>query len=285
MRELRTEELAMIKKIELDILLEFDRLCKKNGINYSLTGGTLLGAIRHKGFIPWDDDIDVVMLQDDYAKFLKVANEQLSEKYYIANLDADRFFGYPPITKIMAKHTLMKEIKYGDSKAQKGVFIDIFPLYGCSNSKRIRSLNFRLIQRLAKDFRCRNGFYFETKGLKDFVYKVRRMIYSAIPLSVYKTSFRLLLDYSQNCAGNKYVISYGGVYGAEKESLKREWFDEYVQVEFEGHFFTSIAKYDEYLKKHYGAYMELPPLECQIPHHYLDELYIDEKYWRFNDND
>lgn len=276
MLELTNDQLEKVKHIELDVLKEIHRICIKNNISYSLTGGTLLGAIRHKGFIPWDDDIDIVMLQDDYIKFLNIAKKQLSERYYLENWDTDNYFGYPPITKVMVKNTTMRETKLGNSNANDGIFIDIFPLYNSPDYSLLRKCIFSTLQRIEKNIRCRNGFYFKQSHIRRVIYKIRRLLYSLIPMSVFKSVFECILSVSSHNDQSQFVISYGGVYGVEKETLKREWFDDYIEVDFEGYKFLALVGYDEYLKSHYGDYMKLPPLEDRVPHHFVSEIKFGE---------
>ena len=96
MHKLTDKELKKLQKIELDILIEFDKICKKNNLRYVLVGGTLIGAIRHKGFIPWDDDIDVSMPRKDYNKFIKIQEKELNHnKYYFQSMETNDKFGLP----------------------------------------------------------------------------------------------------------------------------------------------------------------------------------------------
>ena len=111
------------KRIALDILLDFDNLCRRNGIKYSLAYGTLIGAVRHKGYIPWDDDIDVIMLRDEYEKFVKIANKLKREHTFIS-LDTNTLYS-APLAKIYNNTTVLKETKHRDL-IDIGVYIDVF---------------------------------------------------------------------------------------------------------------------------------------------------------------
>ena len=116
-----------VQKVQLEILLEFDRICRKHGLKYLLFAGTLLGAVRHKGFIPWDDDIDVCMLRGDYERFLTVCKDELSAELFLQTTDTDR--EYPlQFAKLRKNNTRFVEKSMSDLKIHHGVFIDIFPL-------------------------------------------------------------------------------------------------------------------------------------------------------------
>ena len=269
MIELKQNELNDIKRVELEILKEISRICKKYKLKYSLTGGTLLGAVRHKGFIPWDDDIDIVMPYEDYIKFLKYAETEMSKKFYIDNIYTDKYFGYLPMSKVMAHNTEMLEIPAEKCKAKSGIFVDIFPLYNTSNKSWIRKLDFKIVQRLSKNLRCRNGYKYNQSTIKSFIYSIRSVLYKLVPLVLFKISFDFIIKRNLKNNNSKYVASYAGVYGVEKEIIPREWFDEYIDIEFENNKFSSMKLWDPYLKNHYGDYMKLPPAEKRIPHHFL----------------
>ena len=269
MIELNQDDLKELKKVELEILNEVSRICKKHNLKYSLTGGTLLGAIRHKGFIPWDDDIDIVMPYDDYVLFLEYAKSEMSNKFFVNNIYSDPYFGYLPISKVMAYNTSMVEIPAKKSKAKSGIFIDIFPLYNTSDNDLIRKMEFKIIQRLSKNLRCRNGYKYDMSIAHSFIYNIRSFIYKLIPLSFFIFCFELIVKKDLNNKNSKYIVSYGGIYDIQKETFSRDLFSEYVSLEFEGYKFLSMKLWDPYLKSHYGNYMKLPPVEKRIPHHFL----------------
>ena len=141
MQEMKEMSLQEIKKIELNLLIEFDKLCKKNNLYYTLCGGTLLGAVRHKGFIPWDDDIDVIMPRGDYDKLLNEDNIDKTElpKYVeIANWKMGNM-NYP-FMKFMDKRTIINP-KYVDDNKSNKIWIDVFPIDGNpKDEKQLRRL-------------------------------------------------------------------------------------------------------------------------------------------------
>ena len=127
MRELKTDEVKKIQKCEVEILKEFDRITRKNNLRYMLVGGTLIGSIRHKGFIPWDDDIDIGMPRKDYEKFKKILNKQLDKKkYYFQDMFNTENYGMI-FGKLMMKDTLLVEETNCVDREKQGIWIDIFP--------------------------------------------------------------------------------------------------------------------------------------------------------------
>ena len=134
-------EMKKIWAVELDLLAEFDRVCKKHGLRYCAGGGTLIGTIRHKGYIPWDDDIDLVMLRDDYEKLKKIAAEEFTAPYYFQTIDSD-----PQAVNVIAKlrnseTTAIRKKDMGHNYSyNQGIFIDIFPLDAVPDSKLSRYL-------------------------------------------------------------------------------------------------------------------------------------------------
>ena len=162
----------LLQLSELDLLIEFDRICKKYSIRYFLVGGTLLGAIRHKGFIPWDDDIDVGIMREDYELFLKVCPKELHKDYQLCNWDNDNF---PlPFSKLRIKGTQLIEESSMDTDINKGIYIDVFVFDKVSNSKfkrswqKIRTLMLRKILLV----RCHYKVLIHQKGLKKFLGKI-----------------------------------------------------------------------------------------------------------------
>lgn len=133
----KLEELSDLRKLqlsELDILKKFHEVCEKHNLTYYLTGGTLLGAVRHKGFIPWDDDIDVVMPYDDYKKLCKLPSEVFGEEFFLQNADTD--VQYPLLfSKLRKNNTHAEEIDFKNLSLHKGHFIDVFSMYHTSTNR------------------------------------------------------------------------------------------------------------------------------------------------------
>ncbi len=139
------ENTSLIKSIQFNLLIimdELDRICRKNDIKYSLDGGSMLGAIRHNGFIPWDDDMDVVMLRKDYKKFIKACKKDLdSSKFTFESTKTSKFYSYN-FGKLKLNNTVFEEKGSELVKEHKGLYIDIFPLD--KTGKYVYKLQFKM---------------------------------------------------------------------------------------------------------------------------------------------
>lgn len=252
--------LQEIKKIELRILLVFDEFCKNNSLTYYLSGGTLLGAIRHKGFIPWDDDIDVCMPRADYEKFINIFhNKQLALKSNrLGNMST-------PFTKIIDTTTIVKShVAIGDTDTN--IWIDIFPIDGLPDSMILT----RWIYAKATFYRAIyvSGATKIGSGssiLRKFIKLLLKPI-SYICSAKYCTRAmeKIAAQYSYEKSQYVGAITWG-LYGAGERMLKSE-FEKAVEVEFEGHKFPAFSCWDSYLKGLYGDYMQLPPVEKRKTH-------------------
>ena len=166
-REIEQKTLKKLQENQLEILNEIERICKKNNINFFLVGGTLLGAVRHKGYIPWDDDLDIGMMREDFIKFRNIVANDLDNKYFFDFYDTDKDY-YLPFAKVRKNNTTFNEEISKDYDNHKGIFVDIFPFeYSDDNFKRcfikaavtqIMSDTVLLKKRLKKISECRHRF-------------------------------------------------------------------------------------------------------------------------------
>src|SRR5690554_5979187 len=133
-------QLAKVHKVQLEIANEVKRICEKNNIKYFMIAGTLLGAVRHRGFIPWDDDLDIGMLRNDYKRFIELAAKELNDTYYLETWYTSSGYGMP-FAKIRKNDTRYIEKSSKDVKCHPGIFIDIFPFDNVPNNKVLRLIN------------------------------------------------------------------------------------------------------------------------------------------------
>lgn len=136
--------LKKLQKVQLVILMEFDRICKEHNLNYQLFSGTLLGAVRHKAFVPWDDDIDVAMLRKDYNKFLKICKRKLDPQYFLQTHKTDKGYIHS-FARIRKNNTLLLQKYWLEIDMHHGIFIDVFPLDKILPDRLIGYLQYHLL--------------------------------------------------------------------------------------------------------------------------------------------
>lgn len=256
---MNTQTLDSVKKLELKILKYVDEICKVNNLKYYLIGGTLLGAIRHKGFIPWDDDIDIVMFREDYNKFLDIV-KQGDTTFFVQNSKTDSNYARY-ITKIRINDTLFVEESVKDVKMHHGIFIDIFPLDKilAENEKKIDKRNNLankiLVAQILKTKRVENENIFKTKRNKVINFLLKPISSNLITKSL---DFIYTMDSNKN---TNLVTNFSSQYGWRKQTFPLEVYGEGTYVEFEGCKFVAPTKWEVILESLYGDYMELPPKE------------------------
>lgn len=248
------------------LLRVFRELCEKHQLRYFLMGGTLLGAVRHKGFIPWDDDADVAMLLDDYLKFTALTDE-FPENVKIQSGENDPQYPFVFIKLYDSSHPFFS----GFSNHPKGVYIDIFPLIPSKELNQIVKLRFDIIH--VTDYvlqvklgwaafipyklpAARIGFWLLNHFSPEVLKKIRRKQIEKI--------------YDRNTYGT--LCSPGGIYKPDKEFYPIEWFSEDEKVSFEGEQFSAPIGWNCYLQRNYGSYMELPPPEERRTRHKTNEI-------------
>ncbi len=279
--ELTQEQIKALKVIEIDMLRVFIDICKKENIRYFLLGGTALGAVRHKGFIPWDDDIDVGLPREDYKKFLKVVNKYLPEYYFIQNAFTDKNFPFN-FSKMRDSRTTFVETTCQNIKMNHGVYIDIFPIDGYSSSKIsqwvFKFQNRLLTRRIIEVFVLDNSF----KTLRSkTVSNILRIIYPDYRKAVMK---RHKLYQRFNYQACEYAANFCGAW-AEREIMLKSCFGEGVTGEFEGIEVMLPEKIDQYLTNVYGDYMTLPPEEKRVGHHYVVVADFENPYTNYIEGD
>lgn len=269
--------LKNIQSEQLKILIEFDRICRKNNINYQLFAGSLLGSVRHQGFIPWDDDIDVCMLRDDYERFLKICETELNQTYFLQTPKTDKnsMFSF---TKIRKNNTVFKEAIIAELDMHHGIFIDIFPLDNISpNTILGKSQLFVLTYlRKIKKFKLKKKCSKSSSRLKSMVkYLIHYLIK---PISIKNFNCLEIRIAQLIKKGNGYVshLSNGETNKIYmKYAMKKNQFENIIEGEFEEHQFFIPKNYDEVLEQLFGDYMSFPPIEEQVPYHDVCELALN----------
>lgn len=244
-----------VQLIELEMLIELDRICRKHNIKYALFAGTLLGAVRHKGFIPWDDDIDVCMLKKDYDKFLKVAKEELDEKkYFLRTQDTDVDCNLT-FAQIKRNGTRYHRKSRHEFNTHLGVFIDIFPLYNGTNNWLLHKFQSTVCAFTKTMLWAHMGAITERR-------RGYRTYYRLLSRVSNKTSYKIYLKFATMFKDNNSKrISYLSYVRTPflTASAMRETYTDLVEIEFEGNMFYAPRKYREYLGNTYSKdYLMLP---------------------------
>lgn len=258
------------------LLAEFDRVCRKLEIPYVLFAGTMLGAVRHQGFIPWDDDLDVMMLREDYDRFLREAEPLLDrERFYLQK----EFSGHWPMffSKLRLNNTACLE-KYHpkDLLTHQGVYIDIFPCDHAFNSRLGRRLQFYASKVVIA--KCVDARGYDTDSRKK---KLFMAVCRLLPMAPF-------LDLTKGGAGKGSMVHsfLGGSSGYGKSVYPRKYFEERVDASFEGNTYPISGHYDALLGVLYGDYMRIPPPEerCCKQHAILVDLeHSYEMYLHYRD--
>jgi lipopolysaccharide cholinephosphotransferase len=262
MIELDDTTLRKLQMTELEMLKEVDRICRKYNIKYSLDGGTLLGAVRHNGFIPWDDDADVVMLRPEYIKFYKACKKDLNtEKFFLQDFrtDKDYRWGY---SKMRRNGTVFLREGQEHGRWNQSVFIDIFVYDQVPDNYILRRIH------LFMCYCIRKGLYSEV-GKKTETTKFMRNWYVLINKIPRNDWVRLIEKIAGITNKKRTELVRHMTYPYRKQcryGLPRECFDEYIEKDFEGYSFKIFKNYDLYLSRLYGDYMTLPPMEKRKVH-------------------
>lgn len=258
------QQLCALQECELEILKEFVCVCKKHGLRFFLVGGTLLGAVRHKGFIPWDDDIDIAMPREDYDRFAELAPAVLQTQYFYQNPDTDPHY-FLSYAKIRKHGTEVYEERFKKAGFHKGVFIDIFPLDFCPKPGILCHLLFNVLA--VMNYRAQILSGEDYCPYKEWSGKIGYHFLKLLPANTLLKVRRGLLKLSKWLSCGDYVASYAGAYGYYKEVSPWAWFRNTADLQFEGIRLPAPEGTDHILRRSYGErYMELPPENERIRH-------------------
>ena len=262
MKEIGMDEL---KRLQVEILLKVHQFCQDNGIEYSLDSGTLLGAVRHKGYIPWDDDIDIIMPRPHYDKFIKSFNGCFDDLYVMA--PELNWNYYAPYANVCDRRTLLLEESMGHNNMEIGVKIDVFPVDACPDDYNsffsLYSKSHRLLLELmSKRVKLRHYAFSNFRAFCGLSFWRLRSIgrsYSEIQKEL--CHLATSSDYDAFNHATIFVFLVGPLY------LNKSVFESFVDMDFEGYKLRGIKNYDEYLTAMYGDYMRLPPENERVCHH------------------
>ena len=253
-------ELRHLQECELIIAREIKRICEKHDLKYYIVCGTLLGSIRHEGFIPWDDDIDIGMERKEYDRFCKICADELNDAFVLQTWDVDGDFPFS-YGKMRLKGTYIEEsFSSGKNSKYNGIFVDIFPFDNVPENKikkQKQSAGYYFLKRilwLKKGY----GASIKNEGkIKCFKYLLSSAILKALPYQLVKKKYnKFIRKYNDECTQELVMDS---KYSYEKNIIKRKWLEDTNMYKFEGTEFMSFRDYDAYLSHLYMNYMKLPP--------------------------
>jgi len=271
----RNIDLSEHQSILYDIMYTFDDYCKKHNIKYYMAGGTLLGAVRHQGIIPWDDDIDVMMPRPEYNKLLELLHKDCPVGYVIYDIDNSKDYYYP-IAKFGKKNTIIKEDDW-HCVPSEGIAInmDIFPLDGCPENFK-EAQNFTVNQ-FNNNIKMLN-FWFETdlECVSDVKTKILLLLkhFPCLLKTKIKKQFKKGMKYDFDTS--TYISSNCFGWYGEKEVFKRSLYNETVYLKFGDRKLPAHEGYIEYLTALYGDFMTPPPVEKRGSTHDIGTLYVIE---------
>lgn len=258
MKEIQIEEL---RELQMQILDYVDAFCRKNDIRYTLSGGTLLGAVRHGGFIPWDDDIDIQMLRSEYIRFTELWNAKKNDHPYdFISIESGNGYG-SPFGKVCNPKTILivKGIEF------TGVFVDIFPVDYVKDMTDFKARHSKIMKlRMLKSFDMALRKKSYRNWIEKMILKIRKSKKTSCQLAEKINEIAMKRNnQAQECP---YVFEM--IAGALcKMPIPKEVFNEYKQIQFENRTYMSVEDYNAYLTSTFGNYMTLPPEEKRVRRH------------------
>lgn len=269
-----SETLKAMQQIETETLKAFINVCEQLNLKYYVICGTLLGAVRHKGFIPWDDDIDVGMFREDYNIFLEKGQSLMPEGYFIQTNVTDK--EYPlNFAKIRNSNTTFIESSLKDKKINHGLYIDVFPLDYFPDG---------ILSKIFVEFK--NGLMKSRISMMysanwSWKHKLLRILSRRIYQDGYET-VQKRNEYLASVPKSSLTRNYCGDWN---EIVPADWFGEGVSLDFEDLKVVAPKEYDKYLTHVFGDYNTLPPIEERIPHHYIEVIDLDSPYTKYTEKE
>lgn len=283
-------DLNEFHNVLFDILCELDSICKENKIKYSLAFGSLLGAVRHKGFIPWDDDVDVMMTRENFDKFCYICKRKLNDKYFFQAKDTEKEYPYN-ICRIRKNNTAMIYKEWKNANIHQGIYIDIYPYDNIPESRIIQSIQKYILAILSLIRISRNKVIYKNGGIKKMgkvAYVIKNLLYGVcrcIPNKVVDVIENHIIRIANGKKSEKVgLICEGGALLYPDSTLKylnKNIFNEYTNIEFEGKAFMSIKNPEEVLSIWYGDFTKLPPVDQRKMFHSPEYFSTNVDYKEF----
>ncbi len=259
-----------LHRVEFEMLLKVRDICQKYNLTYYLSGGTFLGAVRHQGFIPWDDDVDVAMPREEYLKFAQVANMELPEGMLFKTYELDKDYHHP-IARIMNYKVCVKNHSFSKARVEPA-WIDIFPLDGMPNGALMKTIHkIHLLWRKVMIGWANYADLEDTRMGRPMHEKILMFIGRTFKpgrfmnlQKQYAKLDKVLMKYPAK--ESKVYMNFNGIYRFNSIMSKEFFYGDGKTYTFEGEKFNAPANYDAYLTRIYGDYMKLPPIEKRNTH-------------------
>ena len=287
-----TKDKEMLEKLHgvlLELMMEFDRICRENEIEYSIAYGTLLGAVRHGGFIPWDDDVDIIMTRENYEKFCKICPESIDDRFFFQSKNTEPLYNYN-IARLRKENTALIYTQWKNAGFNMGIYIDIFPVDEIPDSKWKRFWQYSKIIFCTLVRATRNKSIFMNRNMgHKIVNKIMYFCFNLFPKKFCdKIEYKAITKY--NGKGNKLmaIICEGGnLIHTPKDLIPftKEYLAEYEDIDFAGYKMRSIVKRDQALTHWYGDYMQLPPEDQQKLTHHPEVCDTEKSYKEYLNTD
>lgn len=269
--DLKNYDIRRLQLVEAEMLKDLREICEKNNIRYYLTSGTLLGAVRHKGFIPWDNDIDVEMPYEDWVRFVNLPQEAFGTKYFLQTCDTDENW-YRAYARVRLNNTTMMYDYQMKFDIHHGIWLDIFPLVEINDGLELKFkrslLIFAKVLNMRASYESAKAIHYEKTGKK----KITKydLVYMLLPKKLRKRLAKSITNYIYQAKNKRNFCHIWAYIGAL--TPKSFYEGDPATVEFEGEVYTTIPKYKNWLSARYGDYMTPPPEDQRGTH---DGLIVD----------
>lgn len=278
--EINEKDKQRWKLLLLDLLKKILLLCKDNNIRCYCSYGTVLGAIRHRGYIPWDDDIDIMMPRPDYDRFLSLFETLSRDDLELITCYNNKFYDNIH-SKVCLRDTSLIEIE--NQPYLEGLYVDIFPLDGCSSNKDVFMRDMDRFRHLLWKFEAMS-VPFNLRTIVKYTFKGHYHILRSLPyylIKPFQSRRKTIMQIDSLCKQygydeSEYVVSFAGSYGY-KERLSKEWIGDGVEQPFENLNVPIPSDSHAYLTHYYGDYMQLPPINKRASHHLVAYYNLDRR--------
>lgn len=258
---MKIEEVRPLQEAQMELLIETDRICSELNLTYYLIGGTLLGAIRHGGFIPWDIDADIAMPRADYEKFRAYWAKTKSDRYFYQHYTTEKNHDAPhAILKIRGTRVNFKNADKAYEKQCEGIYMDIFPLDQAPESPKKQLKQQKKIKFISRLMEGKRAHDYKTGKLRFLVKKLLKVMLKPVSYSALaKKMDKYMVMHNGEC--DKYLVSMASHYSYKKQLMPAKIYGTPQRINYEGVMLCAPAEIDDYLTRIYGDYMKLPPEE------------------------